>query len=312
MTESVLWLWWCVVLGLAVNLGVQLLLSPGDPLVLLRRALVDAAPDRGGGRAVARWPFAGGPRPPRPSLTSLTVAGTSEMLTLLRMASLRHAWARQHHAELGALISLVDQLVTATAALEASGPPAPGEDTRARLERVAIECARTARALASTPVSAPDRPGSVECLPWRAPRPARPRGDGVGAHEIALAMPRRAGQDSRPPAPASTRAPTLLVPDAFSNPEYVQFAIRGGLACLICRAHCRIRLSRHLHLSDHLLRRRPCPPWAPARRRGSFGSAARPWAASWGSRLDVRPARMWRPWVDSGGSSPPARRWRPG
>src|SRR5262252_6376972 len=28
MTEFVLWLWWCVVLGLAVNLGVQLVLSP--------------------------------------------------------------------------------------------------------------------------------------------------------------------------------------------------------------------------------------------------------------------------------------------
>src|SRR5215813_7846272 len=41
MTEFVLWLWWCIVLGLAVNLGVQLLLSPGDPLALLRRALAE-------------------------------------------------------------------------------------------------------------------------------------------------------------------------------------------------------------------------------------------------------------------------------
>src|SRR5689334_14701787 len=32
MTEFVLWLWWCIALGLGVNLGVQLLLSPGDPL----------------------------------------------------------------------------------------------------------------------------------------------------------------------------------------------------------------------------------------------------------------------------------------
>src|SRR5262245_40550687 len=41
MTEFVLWLWWCIALGLGVNLGVQLLLSPGDPLVLLRRALTE-------------------------------------------------------------------------------------------------------------------------------------------------------------------------------------------------------------------------------------------------------------------------------
>src|SRR5262245_2217553 len=64
MTEFVLWIWWCIALGLAVNLGVQLLLSPGDPLVLLRRALVirlraveDAAQYLAGG--VAR-----GSRPP--------------------------------------------------------------------------------------------------------------------------------------------------------------------------------------------------------------------------------------------------------
>src|SRR5262249_7210712 len=41
MTDFVLWLWWCIALGLGVNLGVQLVLSPGDPLVLLRRALAE-------------------------------------------------------------------------------------------------------------------------------------------------------------------------------------------------------------------------------------------------------------------------------
>ena len=63
MTEFVLWLWWCVALGLGVNLGVQLLLSPGDPLVLLRRALIERL------RAVeevARSFGGGGARGPRP------------------------------------------------------------------------------------------------------------------------------------------------------------------------------------------------------------------------------------------------------
>jgi len=39
LVEFVLWLWWCVILGLLVNAGVQLLVSPGDPLMLLRREL---------------------------------------------------------------------------------------------------------------------------------------------------------------------------------------------------------------------------------------------------------------------------------
>jgi multidrug resistance protein MdtO len=226
MTEFVVWLWWCVVLGLAVNLGVQLLLSPGDPLVLLRRALVERL------RAVEQ---AARSRPTLPSLTTLTVAGTSDMLMLLKMAALRHAWARQHRVELGALISLVDQLVTAAAALEASGPLVLTEDTRARLEGVANTCARTARALAGPSAPWPDDPGSLEL-------PSETRATSIPAlaamertlREIAVAMPRRAGEGGRPPVPESTRKASLLVPDAFSNPEYVRFALRGALACLIC------------------------------------------------------------------------------
>ena len=39
LVEFALWLWLCVTLGLTVNLAVQLLLAPGDPLTLLQREL---------------------------------------------------------------------------------------------------------------------------------------------------------------------------------------------------------------------------------------------------------------------------------
>jgi multidrug resistance protein MdtO len=234
MTESVLWLWWGVVLGLGINLGVQLLLSPGDPLLLLRRALVDRlrAVQEVAGSLGRRLPHAYPLAPP--SLTALTVAGTSGMLALLKMASLRHGWARQHRPELGALITLVDQLVTAAAALEADDLLAPEQDTRDRLEQVASACAGAARAVAGRSETWPEEPSSVE--------PARARAATVPAlvamerllGEIALAMPRRAGPDSRQIAPEPARKVSLFVPDAFSNPEYARFAVRGGLACLIC------------------------------------------------------------------------------
>jgi multidrug resistance protein MdtO len=46
--------------------------------------------------------------------------------------------------------------------------------------------------------------------------------------EIALAV--RVQSTERP----QEAKPDLLVPDAFTNPEYVQFAVRGTVACLIC------------------------------------------------------------------------------
>jgi len=234
LTEFVLWLWWCIVLGFSVNLGVQLLLSPGDPLVLLRRALVERL------RAVeeiarSRARGASAPVAVRSSLTAFTIAGASEMLTHLKMASLRHAWVRRHGAELGAVASLVDQLVTAAAALEVAPPPAVASDVAERLTRVATACGAIARALAGKPAA---WPGELSHLEISAPA----RGAAVPTvtamertlEEIALAIPRRDGPGSRPRVPGEAKGASLLVPDAFRNPEYVRFALRGALACLIC------------------------------------------------------------------------------
>ena len=82
-------------LGLTVNLGVQLLLSPGDPLTLLRRELdarlrcvEDHLRELAGARDVAPASLA-------TSLDALTIAGMSRPLALLKTASIANAQARQ-------------------------------------------------------------------------------------------------------------------------------------------------------------------------------------------------------------------------
>src|SRR5262249_29522176 len=204
-------------------------------LVLLRRALTERL------RAVEevarslRRGGAPGPRPTDSRLASLTVAGVAEMLTLLKMATLRHARARQHRAELGALISLIDALVTAAAAVEAAGPSALDEDARTRLEGVATACAGMARALAkasgSRPAASDGMDASFTARPAAVPALAALE-QVLG--QISVAMSRWRAPGPAPSTPQPAEKASLLVPDAFSNPEYVRFAVRGGLACLIC------------------------------------------------------------------------------
>src|SRR5262249_41521758 len=134
VVDFVLWLWWCVTLGLSVNVGVQLLLSPGDPLALLRRELdlrlhaLEQTLRRAAGHATAE--------PPAP-LGSLAVAGMSRPLALLRTATVLPPSARPRHEVLSAVITLVDRLVTAAQALAALRPfPADSVD-RTRCSRAA-------------------------------------------------------------------------------------------------------------------------------------------------------------------------------
>jgi multidrug resistance protein MdtO len=225
LTELALWLWLSMTLGLAVNLGVQLLLAPGDPLTLLQHELderlrvVTETVRRVAGVAVSS--------PSAPSFDSLATTGMSRPLALLKNASLTRSWARQRHEELAAIITLVDQLVTDAALLPtlASSSP-PDAATQASLLRVGDACERVREAFAER-----RRPRDWSALSLPATTTGWPP---LADMERALDQIALAVQIREPAERREEARPGLLLSDAFSNPEYVQFAVRGTAACLIC------------------------------------------------------------------------------
>ena len=228
LTEFVLWLWWCVTLGLSVNVGVQLLLSRGDPLMLLQRELamrldtVAQTLRRLAGERIAV--------PERDSLRSLAIAGMSRPLALLKTAATIHVWAHERHEGLSAIITLTDRLVTSALALETLPdlPHDPG--LHERLLNVADGCERMRRAF--NELRLPD--DWVALADEKNALPPFPLLDIERTlDQIALAVPRYSEELSHPgAAPAEKRS--LFLPDAFDNPDYVRFAIKGTVAAFIC------------------------------------------------------------------------------
>jgi multidrug resistance protein MdtO len=231
------WFWWSAVLGLGINLGVQLLLNPKNALDRLVEALstrlravegaiaqILAGPD---GRAL---PQSG------PPAATLALNGVAGQLELLKIVEMRYASLKPYHAELNALITFVDRLLTAAAALGAFNPGMVGEQLRRRLQRVADACADIRRAIEQRrwPEHVLPSPDTTLAGEGHDLLPPLTEMERVLAM-VPLAFPggARSAPSERPLADAAEHR-SLLVPDAFTNPEYVQFAIKGALAATVC------------------------------------------------------------------------------
>jgi len=160
--------------------------------------------------------------------------GMSRPLALLKSASMIHRWAHERHVGLAAIITLVDRLVTDAIALEALAPLFGAEISNERLLKVADGCELIRRAFAELRLPAPSEwtALTVEQTSNTAP----PLTDMERTlDQIVLALP-GCFEDPGQCGAVSDEKRGLFLPDAFDNPEYVRFAIKGSLAAFICYA----------------------------------------------------------------------------
>jgi multidrug resistance protein MdtO len=226
------YLWSAWTLGLLVNLAVQYLMNPQKARSVLVRGLttrLDAV------EGLLRRLIAGEKPDSKPSaIAQFALMGVVEPLHQLKMSGAIEPWLKKNHAQVRAQFILVDRLVTAAAVLEFQGIGSTGESVKKRLQQVADACARWRTAIKD------HRPPEIftaaaESLSATSEQEALPS---LAEMERAVELmpftfPGRKLPEELKPAPNQDKG-GALVPDAFTNPEYIQFAIKGALSGFIC------------------------------------------------------------------------------
>jgi multidrug resistance protein MdtO len=225
--------WWALVLGLSVNLAVQYLLNPQTIQSLLVRGLtsrLDAV------ESFLRRLAAGETADSQHTkVVESALTGVMSELRLMKVASVAEPWLKENQVRVRAQFILADRLVTAAAVLEVHGVGSSNELVQQRLRRVADACSRWRTAVKDHQ--------SPEVLTLPAESGAATDGHGVALPSLAEMervielMPftfrgRELPDELKPP--LNEKKSGLLVPDAFTNPEYLHSAIKGALAGFIC------------------------------------------------------------------------------
>ena len=272
---------WAWILGLCVNLGVQYLMNPNTSHALLVRGLtarLEAV------ETLLRRLAAGEEiKSPRFSIAAFAFSGATEQLRLLKLAGVIEPLLKKRGAEWSAQIILADRLVTAASVLE-TRRIAPGNDAvKKRLLRLADVCAAWREAIKDhrlPEISVPPLESQIT-LAEHDTLPA------LAEMERAITLlPLTARAETLPDElklPAKKGGLFSLAPDAFTNREHVQFALKG-----MSRRRFVISPSRCLLIRE----------FTPASSR-SLSARFRPSARACRKACCVSPARSWAPRWDS-------------
>ena len=238
LTRFPFYLWWAAVLGLVVSLAVQYLLNPERAQTALVRGLTSRL-DAVEAALLRLTGTDSGKRSPA-SLASLALSGAAEQLHLLKLASAAEPFLKKHYQRVALQVILVDRLVSAACVLEEHGVRLPNAAIDPRLRRIAGAVATWRQAVLESRWPELPETGSADAstLP-RSHAPTLPRSDAppmLLEMERVLQLVSKAKEGMPEELKAFPLAPKggPIVPDAFSNPAYLHFAIKGALAGFIC------------------------------------------------------------------------------
>jgi multidrug resistance protein MdtO len=226
ITRFPFYFWWACVLGLSVNLAVQYLLNPERAESVLARGLasrleaVDTVLLKLAGEKS---------KSPSRSAKALAIEGAAGQLHLLKLASAAEPFLKKHHEKLALQIILADRLVTAAAVLEERGLQLRDDALGARLRRLAGAVATWRQAILERRWPKLEEP--TDATPDVAAAPPM-----LLEMERVLQLLPKSEHSTPNELKGFLMAPKggAIAADAFTNPEYFHFAIKGALAAFIC------------------------------------------------------------------------------
>jgi multidrug resistance protein MdtO len=226
LVRNELWLWVAVVYPIALTIFVNQLLLPADPWTVLVQGLrlrLDAA--SAALNRVIKEGSSGGQTNQR--LLDLATRGGGPMLTLLHFAEMQYPELKRRHPFLVETISAASHLANATASLEFRDKKAVSAEDILHAKTLLSEIEQLKAIL-------PEKERVLSSRKTPLPRPALPQLRELQFATESFRDTMISGHSDYSSIEVAKPKKPLFSPDAFTNPVYIQFALKVTFSAMIC------------------------------------------------------------------------------